>query len=471
MLLNSNRNYKPITKLVLLLVLIVATQTVLAMNEYNQAMEGDGRFDSGGGISDAALAGLFGFLLILGGSIWWALNVALRDARFWPFAATVGTFAWFLLEGGRNKFPVLGGLLVGLVAATFYFLMSDKTKSHSNQAPPPLPSDEIIAKKSTPISAPDNAVKCNNCGASLLATEHGLCAECRIPDRSIASGIAEHVAQSNIANLERIGIEPAPSSDLCHTADAVLLETRNHLRPAQAVASESPTISLASAMASDADVATLEALSHNVFPVVRQAVACNANCPQSLLVRLRQDDHPEVRFAAASNGGIAPSELAVFSQDVWPDTRRFVAGHALTPVRVLEVLSGDPDQGVRLRVAHHKRVARTALDGLARDADSQIRLAVAKHKNASDESLRSLRDDPDFEVRLVLARRVHEAKDVLEKLANSHSWPYRLQAASNPLCPTYLLEKLAADPEPEVSKVAKKRIAHARAPSPNTDQT
>lgn len=468
-LLNSNWNYKTIAKRILLLALIVTTRTALAMNEYVQAMECDDC--SGGSSSDTALVALFGFLLILGGSSWWALNVLVREARFWPFAATVGTFAWFLLEGGRNKFPVLGWLLVGLVAATFYFLMSDKSKSNSNQAPKPLPSAKTITKKATPISAPDHTAKCNNCGASLLATEHGLCVECRIPDRSIAPGIAEHVAKTNIANLDRIAIETARSSDLGGTAATGLVGACNYLPPTEATALEPPTDPLASAMASDTDAATLEALSQHIYPAVRQSVAGNVNCPQFLILKLRKDDHPEVRFAAASNGAIAPSELAVFSQDEWPDTRRFVADHALTPVRVLETLAGDGDIGVRLRVAKHKKVARTALDLLACDEDSQVRLAVAKHKNASDESLSILRHDSDFDVRLVLAKRTHGAKDGLEALANSHSWQHRLQAASNPLCPTYLLEKLAADPEPEVGKVAKKRIARARVPPPNTGQT
>lgn len=171
------------------------------MNEYNQAMECDDC--RGGGSSDAALVALFGFLLVLGGSSWWALNVLVREARFWPFAATVGTFAWFLLDGGRNKFPVLGWLLVGLVAATFYFLMSDKIKSRSNQAPKPLPTAKTTTKQSPSLSSPDHVVKCNSCGASLLTTEHVLCAECRIQDRSIAPGIAEHIAKSNVANVER----------------------------------------------------------------------------------------------------------------------------------------------------------------------------------------------------------------------------------------------------------------------------
>lgn len=233
---------------------------------------------------------------------------------------------------------------------------------------------------------------------------------------------------------------------------------------------ENPSNSIASASAADATADTLSALSTNISREVREAVAANKNCTQSLLENLRHDEAPEVRFAAVSRGSIAPGEIARLADDPHPPIRKFIVQRESTSTTVLERASRDSTVSVRLAVAKHLRVAQSALEHLANDADENIRKAVARHRNAPETALLRLANDPDGVVRMVVARRSQLPDVVMRNIAHSRFFEYRRMVALNPSCPPDLLEKLAADPEPDVSKAAKKRLARPSTPTSDTGQ-
>jgi hypothetical protein len=83
---------------------------------------------------------------------------------------------------------------------------------------------------------------------------------------------------------------------------------------------------------------------------------------------------------------------------------------------------------------------------------------VAGHPNTSDTSLLRLSEDSAAKVRVTVANRNPVSPEVLMTIAHSRFFEYRRMVALNPSCPLDLLEKLSADPEPEVSKAAKNRL-------------
>jgi hypothetical protein len=163
-------------------------------------------YNDEGSNSNNAIGAFFGALLLLCGFAWWALNVALRDARFWPFAITLGGIAWFLLEGGRNRFPVFGWLLVGLVVAAFYVREFGEGKGRIDRGTNPSSLTNATAKKATHTAAPDNVFKCNNCGAALGSMERGLCGSCRSPGKSVSIDSTPLIANIDNTILEKVSL-------------------------------------------------------------------------------------------------------------------------------------------------------------------------------------------------------------------------------------------------------------------------
>jgi hypothetical protein len=98
------------------------------------------------------------------------------------------------------------------------------------------------------------------------------------------------------------------------------------------------------------------------------------------------------------------------------------------------------------------------LSYLSADGDVNVIFAVIENPHTPVDALMKLADYSNGQIRLMLARRPTTPAEVLEKLANSRFYEYRREVAANPACPALLLEALALDPDPHVSKVAKRRL-------------
>jgi LRV protein FeS4 cluster/Leucine rich repeat variant len=174
-----------------------------------------------------------------------------------------------------------------------------------------------------------------------------------------------------------------------------------------------------------ADLFHLSALRHDPDETVRMQVALRL--PQRLLATMCGDPHREVRIRVAQR--LAESDLG----------------------RMLH----DPDEAVRGVIA--RRLPLALLPMLASDADEEVRRIAAQRLQMP--ALWRLASDPSARVRRIVAERAPQP--LLHHLAADADWSVRWEVAQrlNPLAQGEALQRLAADPDPEVRAMAAERLA------------
>jgi hypothetical protein len=150
--------------------------------------------------------------------------------------------------------------------------------------------------------------------------------------------------------------------------------------------------------------------------------------------------------------------------------RRQLARRANLPPEALDRLAGDPDRQVREAVARHPATPAPALVRLAGDPIWQVSYAVAHRADVDQSVADALCASPHEEARLLLAWRTDlpAHRLALPTLVHDPSIRVRRDLATN-THDAGIRARLADDPEPRVSRAARKAQQRSETPTAYTD--
>jgi hypothetical protein len=191
--------------------------------------------------------------------------------------------------------------------------------------------------------------------------------------------------------------------------------------------------------------------------VVDRAVAVSVPddpAQQSALAETRTVSH---RVALAMDGRTSVQVLERLAGDPSAHVRRQLARRAQLPAHLLDRLAEDPDRHVREAVAGHAATPGAALGRLAADHIWQVSYAVAQRPDIDQTVVDALCASPHKDVRLLLAWRTDlpAHRLALTTLVSGPSIRVRRDLAAN-THDAAIRARLADDPEPRVSRAARK---------------
>lgn len=167
-------------------------------------------------------------------------------------------------------------------------------------------------------------------------------------------------------------------------------------------------------------------------PELTFGLARNRSCPLNILVWLTWDTNQSVRRAAAENPSCTPELLERLAKSGGADRRAAVASNHSCPPEMLERLANDLDPSVRYAVAKNPLCPPEVLKRLAMDQGILMFRMVDESLSTSELPTRSTSSGD----------RIKRAPAVAGTETDR-----RLLAANSPLCPSEMLEQLAADPD------------------------
>ena len=259
---------------------------------------------------------------------------------------------------------------------------------------------------------------------------------------------------------------------------ACLLETLDRLRPhgpaRETLLNQLPKQPL--------DAETLRHFALHRDWELRAALAPNPALPLPLLELLARDADPLVRAASAEHPELPPATLERLAADASVLVREAVAAHPSTTPGALERLAGDEEWEVGLNVARNPSSDPQTLLRLAHSPHPSVREAVAAHLLTGPEVLHELARDTNERVAQVARLRLPDAsEESRETAAASKRRNVKLALAARPDAPGALLltlsgdrssavralaglhpgleyaarQRLQADPDPQVRRVAR----------------
>lgn len=199
------------------------------------------------------------------------------------------------------------------------------------------------------------------------------------------------------------------------------------------------------AMKDETSSERLEALSEDVAPNVRQAVARNPAVPAHVLARLAEDLDPGVRWCAGRNASLPRELVEQLARDPHVEARASVAGNPGLPEHLRDLLWRDADGEVRAVVLRH--MPSSALAEAARDPDPRVRVALTIREDLPLEVIEQLAGDVDAQVRLNLVVVARPPAHVIRRLRDDKDEAVRLAAAER-LPSGFGLRLIDPDPEP-----------------------
>ena len=215
---------------------------------------------------------------------------------------------------------------------------------------------------------------------------------------------------------------------------------------------------------------------------LRAALAPNPALPLPLLELLARDADPLVRAASAEHPELSPTTLDRLAADTSVLVREAVAAHPSTTPEALDRLAGDGEWEVGLNVARNPSSAPETLARLAHSTHAGLRETVAAHLLTGPDMLHELAQDPNERVAQVARLRLPDAsEESRETAAASKRRNVKLALAARPDAPAALLltlsgdrssavralaglhpgleyaarQRLQADPDPQVRRVAR----------------
>ncbi len=167
-------------------------------------------------------------------------------------------------------------------------------------------------------------------------------------------------------------------------------------------------------------------------PELRPWIASNVRTPSRILEELAKDTSKDVRYGVATNTNTPPHILKKLAEDWRLEVRQAVAKNPQTPGDVLEILI--KDWHLRSFIAQNPNTPATALEQLTQFF--RYDWYIVQHPNTP----------PKLQQRL------------LEEFSTSVVETERLFVARHPATPGEILEHLAEDEDPVVSKSAKRSL-------------
>ncbi|MBV6624216.1 MAG: hypothetical protein KI793_14970 [Rivularia sp. (in: Bacteria)] len=215
-----------------------------------------------------------------------------------------------------------------------------------------------------------------------------------------------------------------------NTPAYLLVEAANNLELRQFVA-ENPST----------PASTLEELAMDSRGDIQAAVARNANTPGYVLDILGSTPFHDLLLARHPN---TPSHtlqkiLWRLALDERLSVRKYVAQHNQAPVSILTQWAKKSPE-LRPWIALNVRTPSKILEELAKDTSKDVRYGVAKNINTPPHILKKLAEDWRLEVRQAVAKNPQTPGDILEVLIKD--WHLRSFIAQNPNTPATALEQL-----------------------------
>ena len=197
-------------------------------------------------------------------------------------------------------------------------------------------------------------------------------------------------------------------------------------------------------------------------------IAKNKYTPVDILVKLSKSENVQVQYLVAANPNTPPNILAKLAKHKDQGPRLFAAGNYNTPVESLRELSSDLEHWVLEELGANPSTPLDALEKLSYNSRVSVRTSVTTNTSISSEIVNRLSTDLDIRVRIGLLDNPKADPalllSILEEVAE-HPEAYRRKlAASNVLTPAYILDTLARDEDPYVTKA----VAHNPSASEET---
>jgi hypothetical protein len=176
----------------------------------------------------------------------------------------------------------------------------------------------------------------------------------------------------------------------------------------------------------------LALLSNDPHAPVRAKVAKQDQLSESILLKLAQDPAEVIQHNLRKNDYITVEQLQFLAQQAHGQIKILLAQHCHTPAEILETLALRPH--LQRYIARHPNTPQVILQGLAKCGMHEIELT----------------QNPKIDASIV--------EPILNKLATHESYTVRKIVARHPNTSRELLQALAQDPEPKVSRLAQQRL-------------
>lgn len=174
-----------------------------------------------------------------------------------------------------------------------------------------------------------------------------------------------------------------------------------------------------------------EMLARDAKPSVRELIAKNKKCPESLLALLATDKTNAVKVAAKQNKNFKASLMDANKSNKVENTQLHNKGPKRDRIKmakeakhnsILADLAQDRVYEVREAVAANPKTAAKVLSALGKDDHEKVRLASARNDSTSEEDLRYLFNDPIANVRLSALRGTMYKTATYHKKSDTHTY-------------------------------------------------
>ncbi|AFY55299.1 Leucine rich repeat protein [Rivularia sp. PCC 7116] len=186
---------------------------------------------------------------------------------------------------------------------------------------------------------------------------------------------------------------------------------------------------------------TLQELAMDSRGDIQAAVARNANTPGYVLDILGSTPFHDLLLARHPNTSSSTLQKVLWrlALDERLSVRKYVAQHNQAPVSILTQWAKSSPE-LRPWIASNFRTPSRILEELAKDTSKDVRYGVAKNINTPPHILKKLAEDWRLEVRQAVAQNPQTPGDILEILIKD--WHLRSFIAQNPNTPATALEQL-----------------------------
>jgi hypothetical protein len=170
-------------------------------------------------------------------------------------------------------------------------------------------------------------------------------------------------------------------------------------------------------------------------PRAKATLAANPMTPTELVAQACVSRSKDVRQGAATNMMLSAELCYRLSGDSNTDVRRAVAANPATPEDVLVSMTRDSEAVVRADVASQRRLPEGILEALCRDDDVMVRRSVAGNLSTPREGLVTLATDEAAYVRCVVAGNLSTPASALSVLSLDHDVSVRRAVHDNASAP------------------------------------
>ncbi len=195
---------------------------------------------------------------------------------------------------------------------------------------------------------------------------------------------------------------------------------------------------------------------------IRKAAISHPKATEQVLLKGLNDSDSDVRKAAISHPKATEQVLLKGLNDSDSDVIKAAISHPKATEQVLLKGLNDSDWFVRRGVARHpKATEQVLLKGLS-DSDWLVRKAAVRHPKATEQVLLKGLNNSDWIVRDAAVSHPKATEQMLLKGLNDSHWSVRKTAMSHPKATEQMLLKGLDDNNPDISSIARKRLANMK---------